>query len=351
MMLRALSRPTAGAVLALMGVGVLAAGLAVADDKAKPGQQPDKKATVFDKPAPEGVADLKALQAATKAVLKKNMPATVGLIIGQNAGSGVIVDEEGHILTAAHVSGEPNQTALIVFPDGTTAKGKTLGGQEGIDSGLVKITSKAPKGGKWPFVPKGDSSKLKKHQWVVAVGHPGGARKGRTPVVRLGRILETSAKHIRTDCPLVGGDSGGPLFDMDGKVVGIHSRINTEITANVHVPVNIYVKDWDRLVAGERWGGWLELFAFWKTDPAAVLGFEMDDELKVSRVVRGSNAAKAGLQVGDVVRALDGRRVSTRREAAALLVKLKSGEELSLTVRRDGESVKMSFRLGKKSSG
>src|SRR5262249_54284471 len=155
----------------------------------------------------EGLEDLKALQAATKAVLKKTMPATVGLVIGQNAGSGVIVNEEGYILTAGHVSGEPGKDAIILLPDGTRLKGKTLGRNDGIDSGMIKITSKPPKGGKWPHAEMGDSSKVKENQWVVAIGHPGGWRKGRTPVVRLGRVLRTDKSSIQTDCPLVGGDS------------------------------------------------------------------------------------------------------------------------------------------------
>src|SRR5215212_9733449 len=150
-------------VLALTGLAVLAAGVAPAEDKPKA----DKKVSVLEKPAPEGVNDLKALQAATKAVLKKSMPATVGLVIGQNAGSGVIVNEEGYILTAGHVSGEPGQEAIVLLPDGTRLKGKTLGRNDGIDSGMIKITSKPPKGGKWPHAEMGDSTKVKKNQWVV----------------------------------------------------------------------------------------------------------------------------------------------------------------------------------------
>src|SRR5205807_4246056 len=95
--------------------------------------------------------------------------------------------------------------------------------------------------------------------WCVVTGHPGGFRPGRSPVVRVGRILElnlTSPRaYLRTDCTLVGGDSGGPLFDMHGRVIGIHSRIGGSITANLHVPVDTYRETWDRLVKGERWGG------------------------------------------------------------------------------------------------
>lgn len=338
-------RAWARLVLALTGLAVLAAGVAPADDKKDP-----TKRSVLDKPAPEGVADLKALQAATKAVLKKTLPATVGLVIGQNAGSGVIVNAEGYVLTAGHVSGEPGKDAVILLADGTRLKGKTLGRNDGIDSGMIKITSKPPEGGKWPFAEMGDSGKVKKDQWVVAIGHPGGWRKGRTPVVRLGRVLKHDKDYVQTDCPLVGGDSGGPLFDMDGKVIAIHSRINRGITVNVHVPVNTYRETWKRLAAGESWGGWLDILRFWKSNPAQTLGFEMDAELRIARVARGSNAAKAGLQRGDRVVRIGGQRVRNRRDAAMLLVKKKPGDEVTLVVRRGDESVKLSFKLAKKES-
>jgi serine protease Do len=346
MMLLARGRAWPRLVLALTGLAVLAAGIAPAEDKTKSAK------SVLDKPAPEGVADLKALQAATKAVLKKSLPATVGLIIGQNAGSGVIVNAEGYVLTAGHVSGEPGRDAAIILPDGTLLKGKTLGRNDGIDSGMIKITSKLPKGGKWPFAEMGDSSKVKKNQWVVAVGHPGGPRKGRTPVVRLGRVLATDkTDYVQTDCPLVGGDSGGPLFNMDGKVIGIHSRINEGIAVNVHVPIDTYRDTWKRLAAGESWGGWLDVLAFLKSKPIETLGFEMNHELKVDRVAKGSNAEKAGLKKGDQIIRVDGTRVFDRRKVATLLVRKKPGEEVTLLVRRGDEDIKLSFKLAKKSSG
>ena len=137
---------------------------------------------------------------------------------------------------------------------GKTRKGKTLGGNGTIDSGLAKITEE----GQWPFVEMGVASDMKKGDWCLVTGHPGGFKPGRPPVVRLGRILEindtTAAKYIRTDCTLVGGDSGGPLFDMHGQVVGIHSRIGAAITYNIHVPIDAYTATWDRLSAGEVWG-------------------------------------------------------------------------------------------------
>jgi hypothetical protein len=109
--------------------------------------------------------------------------------------------------------------------------------------------------GPYPFVEMGRSSTLALGQWVIAVGHPGGFRPNRSPVVRLGRVLMSNPFLIRTDCAQDGGDSGGPLFDLDGVVVGIHSRIGPgAITENVHVPIDTYKQTWDRLASAESWG-------------------------------------------------------------------------------------------------
>ena len=109
--------------------------------------------------------------------------------------------------------------------------------------------------GKYPALEMGNSADLKVGQWVIAIGHPGGFRENRTPVVRVGRILFVSSFVIRTDCTLVGGDSGGPLFDMQGRVIGIHSRIGgLAISENMHVPVDTFREEWARLAAGESYG-------------------------------------------------------------------------------------------------
>src|SRR5262249_42222176 len=156
------------------------------------------------------------------------------------------------VLTAGHVSGTPNREAMLVLADGRRVKAKTLGNNRGIDSGMMKITTE----GKYPFVPLGNSTDLKKGQWVITVGHPGGYNPNRSPVVRVGRVLNRTNGYIESDCTLVGGDSGGPLFDMQGNLVGIHSRIGWNITDNVHVPVDTYRDTWDRLAKAESWGGW-----------------------------------------------------------------------------------------------
>src|SRR5260370_78301 len=117
------------------------------------------------KPVPETVADLRALEKQVQAVVAKVAPATVGLRMGPSQGSGVLI-KDGYVLTAGHVSGQPGRAAVIVLPDGRTLKGKALGRNGGIDSGLIKISDK----GKWPTVEVGKSAGLKKGQWVISIG-------------------------------------------------------------------------------------------------------------------------------------------------------------------------------------
>ena len=141
---------------------------------------------------------------------------------------------------------------FVVTQDGKRLRAKSLGRNGGIDSGMMKILDPGP----FPFVEMGKSSKMKVGQWCIGVGHPGGLKPNRGMVVRVGRILVNSNSFIRTDCFLVGGDSGGPLFNMQGEVIGIHSRIGARLMSeNMHVPMDTYSQTWERLAKGEAWGG------------------------------------------------------------------------------------------------
>ena len=154
------------------------------------------------------------------------------------------------VLTAAHVCGETNREVRFTFPDGSTARGKTLGMNHEIDAGMMKITSLGP----WPHVQMGDLDHARLGDWVLTLGHPGGFDPERSVVVRLGRLIRLSSEVVQTDCTVSGGDSGGPLFDMRGRVIAIHSRISDSAAENFHVPITTYHLTWDRLLNGESWG-------------------------------------------------------------------------------------------------
>jgi serine protease Do len=294
----------------------------------------------LEKPVPNGIEDLRVIQEQVKKVVAKALPCTVGIRIGSAAGSGVLVSKDGHVMTAGHISGEPDRTVTVILADGRRVKGKTLGSNQGIDSGLIQITEK----GEWPFVEMGDSSKLKKGQWCVALGHPDGVKPGRPAVVRLGRVLFRSGRMIRTECALVGGDSGGPLFDLDGKVVGIHSRIGESLSFNIHVPSDTYRSTWDRLVKSEVWGGR-------SSEPYIGVVLNPDaKECKIAEVEKDSPAEKAGLQANDVVLRCDKKKIADLEELITLIRKHKPGDEIPIEVRRGKDVLNLKVIVGKRTA-
>jgi serine protease Do len=329
-------------------LAVLALSLAMGSASADAPTTTEDLPEVFEKFLPEGVQDLKTIQTHVKKIVDKVMPATVGLQIGPAQGSGVIVDREGHILTAAHVSGEAGRNVVVILPDGKKLKGVTLGANVGIDSGLVKITEPDAK---FPFIEMGHSSELKKGNWVIAIGHPGGYQAGRSPVLRVGRVLDANAKVVRTDCTLVGGDSGGPLFDMRGQVIAIHSRIGGSITFNIHVPVDTYVESWDRLASSEVWGSPFNFLTAKNKLTEPFLGVRPDPDAKLFKILSvtaNSPADKAGLRTDDVILKIDDREIGSIGDFDAVLRGKAAGNPVTLEIRRGAERLSITVTLGKR---
>jgi serine protease Do len=198
----------------------------------------------FSKAIPASIADLKAIEEHVKVMVARVSPAVVAVEMGDGSGSGVVITADGLIVTAGHVCGGPNRDVSFTFPDGKIAHGKTLGVDLESDTGLMKITEPGP----WPHVATGDLEQAKMGDWVLALGHPGGFDLKRSLVVRLGRIIRLAPDALQTDCTISPGDSGGPLFDMHGRVIGIHSYISSSPADNFHVPITAYYNSWTMLV-------------------------------------------------------------------------------------------------------
>lgn len=296
-------------------------------------------ASIFAGTAPASVEELKAMEEHFRQLSEKVAKCTVGVRVGQAQGSGVIINKDGYVLTAGHVAGKPDRNVIFILPDGKEVKGKTLGVNRSVDSGMLKITDN----GDWPFLEMGDSSKLKPGQWVLATGHPGGYKQGRTPVVRVGRVLANRDSVVVTDCTLVGGDSGGPLFDMDGKVIGIHSRIGGSLANNMHVPVKTYQDTWDRLAKGDAWGSFPGNAPF-----VGVVGDQEADNCKIADVYPGTPAAKAGIKIGDVILKFDGKDTPDFQALAALVGKKKPGDKVKIEIKRGEEILTLNLTIGRR---
>lgn len=288
---------------------------------------------------PASVEDLRLIEARVRQVVADRTGVTVCVRIGGASGSGVVVDPEGTVLTAAHVSGRPGRKVTVIFPDGSRREGRTLGHDARQDAGMIRITDPAPEGG-WPWVPLAEVEPLVVGDWVVAMGHPGGFDRQRPMVARLGRVQKVGFGGVVTDCTLLGGDSGGPLFDLDGRLVAIHSRIGLSTRQNMHAPVSVFVAGRQRMAAGEVWNQW-ELPA--GDVDAPLLGVAGRDHVRgveVMSVVAGSAAEAAGIAVGDVITGIDGRPVADEAALVRRIATLKVGQSVRVALwRADGTRV------------
>lgn len=281
--------------------------------------------------------DITRLEAKVQAVSRKTMPATVALLSEktQSSGSGVITTADGLILTAAHVV-QGAEELSVVFPDGKQVRGKVLGANYSRDIAMVRITDKGP----WPHAEIGASKPLVAGDWVVALGHSAGFDAARTPPVRFGRVVSKGpGNFLTTDCTLIGGDSGGPLFDLDGKIIGINSSIGMSLTNNNHAGVDGFKDDWDRMLSGEAWGE-LSMNHPFANPEMPVLGINMGERrgvkgVPVAGVVPRSPSAAAGVRTGDVILSLDDSEIPDASKLLQVLAKRQPGDTVKLGVRRD----------------
>jgi serine protease Do len=288
---------------------------------------------LFSGKAPADISQLKFLEKRSAELMDELLPAIVNVQVGAAQGSGVVVSRDGYVLTAAHVIGRQNLNARIKFPDGREVNAKTLGLNRGVDSGMLKITEP----GNYPYVEIGESSGMKNGQWVLAIGHPGGWDEKRGLVLRVGRLLYKNPTVLRTDCVLVGGDSGGPLFDFEGRVIGIHSRIGNALWDNFHVPIDTFSEDWDQLVASKIVGA----------STKAYIGLSLSgDTNQVSEVAPGSPAEQAGVKKDDRIIRMDGKPVKDKASMGEVFRELKIGQKVELVIQRGELEITMELEVG-----
>ncbi len=276
-------------------------------------------------------------QAAIQKVVRKNIGAVVAVSDGIGFGSGVIISKDGLVLTAGHVMAGAGTDYTVVLPSGKEVRAKPLGKNLNVDAGMVQIEEP----GEYPFVELGKYKSLKLGDWCVCLGHPGGYKLGRTAPVRAGKILELNKNDLVTDCALIGGDSGGPLFDLDGKLIGIHSSIGNHIAINRHVSVNTYKQYWDRMKRGESWGLLPSLEnrspSPKKKSARAALGITVepsDTQAKIIRIRSGSPADRIGLAVNDIVTVFEGTKITSSKQLVELIKQKKVGDTASFSVKR-----------------
>lgn len=298
----------------------------------------------------EGLKELRDREEKVKSTVQRVLPCVVAVTSADESkpgsGSGVIISRDGLILTAAHVTQATGNDLTIIFPDGRRVKGTSLGANRTTDAGMARITEP----GDWPFVEMGSSDYLKLGDWVIAMGHPGGYSYERRPPVRLGRVWRRDLDGaLFTSCPLIGGDSGGPLFDLEGRVVGIHSSIHGNVEMNRHVAIDTLRFDWDKLTKDQTWGK-VSFNSSSETRPVTGALFDREslEGVVVKEVFADLPASKAGIKAGDVVKKFDGEEVANFHALQRLLGRRKPGDKVPLGVRRGDEWVDLQIELGQR---
>ncbi len=304
---------------------------------------------INEKKAPESPGDIKAIQTALLAAIPKAQAATVCIDLGDGSGSGVIVSPEGLVMTAAHVSTGVGKDVTVIMTDGAKLKGVTLGLDSETDAALLRITEKLPEGKPFPFVEINKSDDTKLGDWVFSLGHSGGFDKERGAVSRIGRLVRVANTTLQTDGALIGGDSGGPLFDMEGRLIGIHSRVGPQIPVNMHVPVKVFTENWDRMMKNEFIGE--GPFAEKPEKGKGFLGVATKSAkggIEVTKVGKKSPAEEAGIKEGDLLRTLNGEKLDSREKLQSILAELAAGDKLAFEITRDGKDETINLKLGKR---
>jgi serine protease Do len=292
----------------------------------------------FTNQSPKNEKDLLTIQHRLQLLLPEAKKSLVAIEAGDGAGSGVIISEDGLVLTAAHVIGKTGKKMHVRLPNGKRVPAVSLGGSEISDAGMLKITRK----GTWPFAPIASMDKSKVSDWCFAIGHPGGYDKKRGVVVRLGRVIAKTDETLQSDSRLLGGDSGGPLFNFDGEIIAIHSRISEKSDQNFHVPIECFHTNWEFYRTGE-------ILTFNKLVDMGFLGVgceKTDAGLIVLNVIKGSAADRIGLVKNDLLLTVDGEKLDSVEELTILISNKQPDESILLEFQRDGIALSEKVTLG-----
>ncbi|MBP0443819.1 Do family serine endopeptidase [Roseomonas sp. SSH11] len=268
----------------------------------------------------------------------------------QALGSGFIVDAQGHVVTNNHVIDGASQVK-VTLDDGRELSARIVGRDPRTDLALLKVDAPSP----LPFLNLGNSDAARPGDWVVAVGNPFGLGGTVTAgiVSARGRDIHSGPydDFLQIDAPINRGNSGGPLFSLDGSVIGVNTAIFSPSGGSVGIGFAIPSNLVSSVVSQLKENGRVDRgFIGASTQPvdatmARALRLPKPEGALVAQVEPNSPAARAGLQPGDVVTALGETTVRNPRDLARAVGGLRSGAETTLTARRDGRETQLTVKL------
>ena len=266
-------------------------------------------------------------------------------------GSGFIISDDGYVVTNGHVI-DSGSNITVELEDKREFTAKVIGVDKLSDIALLKIEAK-----NLPYVAMGDSDKLDVGQWVVAIGTPFGldytATQGIVSALSRSLPADTYVPFIQTDAAINPGNSGGPLFNLDGQVIGVNSQIFSQtggyMGVSFAIPVNIVKNVTEQLKAtGHVNRGWLGVgIQGIDDDLAKSLSLSNSNGSLVSSVSENSPAAKAGLQVGDVILEFDNKVVKAVSDLPILVGNTPIGKSVLVVIIRQGAEKTLNVTVDK----
>ena len=337
-------RPSQWLAAVVAGVVLLASGYGIS--QALDNDTPAGAGIPTGAPAPIAAAPIPSGEEPAAAVAKALLPTVVEIRHGNGLGSGFVYDRNGYIMTAAHVVQGVDRVDVRLY-DGTKLTGRVVGTDEVNDVAVVKVDRTG-----LPAAPLAVGQAVQVGQLAVAIGSPFGLNETVTAgiISATDRVLQDGREVIQTDAPINPGNSGGLLADRRGRVIGINDAIRPgdnsdgNVGIGFAIPIDLAARSAAAIAQGRQvQTGYLGVSA---ADP----GGNQDGAL-VQEVVSGSPAAKAGLQAGDLVTAVDGQAVQNSGEMVARIRGHKPGDKVTITVDRNGSQTTISATLGERPGG
>jgi len=283
---------------------------------------------------------------------RDRMPQTPDKV--SSLGSGFIIDaEKGYVVTNNHVIKDADEIRVILHDD-TSLDATLVGVDEKTDLAVLQVK---PDGRQLTAVTWGDSDKAKVGSWVLAIGNPFGLGGTVTAGIVSARQRDINAgpydDFIQTDASINRGNSGGPMFNMDGNVVGVNTAIFSPTGGSVgigfSVPSNLARNVVEQLVKyGQTRRGWLGV-RIQDVNAEIAEGFGLKGKPRgalVSSLTEGSPAGKAGIREGDIILTFDGQEIDAMRKLPRIVAETEVGKKVPVTIWREGAETTLTVELG-----
>lgn len=312
----------------------------------------DKEIESLIEEATKSIVGISRIKNNGSSIFTKNSADQLGL------GTGIIVSENGYIVTNEHVSGEKYNTCYVTLENGKTYNATVLWSDSSLDLSIIKINMKS-----LSYATLGDSNNIKIGQSVYAIGNPIGFEFQRTVTSGIISAKDRTIKFeedgqeiymsdlIQTDAVINPGNSGGPLINTSGQVIGINTiKINSADGMGFAVPINVIKPIIDKYIKNDNFEeATMGIFAYDKeVIPYINTALEFDSGIYIEQIIKNSPAEKADLKVGDIITKIDGIEINKMSDLKEYIYTKNPNDEVILNIQRNKSTMEIKIKLAKK---